>query len=162
MPILKKTILITGCSAGGIGAALARTLAAHGHRIFATARNTSKIPTELSELANVTVLQLDVISASSVSEAAKIVAADGNGLDVLVNNAGAGLTMPLLDVDITEARKVHDTNLWGSLRTVQAFADLLIASQGRVVNISSVGAVVNTPWIGRYFGILRAPLNSTN
>jgi NAD(P)-dependent dehydrogenase (short-subunit alcohol dehydrogenase family) len=56
--------------------------------------------------------------------------------------------MPLLDVDIARAQQMHDTNLWGMLRAVQAFADLLIASQGRVVNISSVGAVVNTPWIG--------------
>ena len=148
MSTTKKTILITGCSAGGIGAALAHTLASQGHNVYATARNTSKIPTELSKLANVMTLQLDVTSTSSVTEAAKAVAADRKGLDVLDNNAGAGFTMPLLDVDIARAQQVHDTNLWGMLRAVQAFADLLIASQGRVVNISSVGAVVNTPWIG--------------
>lgn len=148
MSTSEKTILITGCSAGGIGAALAHTIASQGHNVYATARNTSKIPTELSKLANVTIVQLDVTSTSSITEAAKAVAADGKGLDVLVNNAGAGLTMPLLDVDIAQAQQVHDTNLWGMLRVVQAFADLMIASQGRVVNISSVGAVVNTPWIG--------------
>jgi hypothetical protein len=36
---------------------------------------------------------------------------------------------------------------------VQAFAGLLIKSKGRVVNVSSVGAVVNTPWIGRPLAI---------
>jgi NAD(P)-dependent dehydrogenase (short-subunit alcohol dehydrogenase family) len=146
----KKTVLVTGCSAGGIGAALALVLAKHGHHVYATARNTSKIPTELSGLPNVTTLQLDVSSSASVNGAAQVVAENGKGLDVLVNNAGFGLTMPLLDVDVAQAQQLYDTNVWGALRTIQAFSGLLIASKGRVVNISSVGAVVNTPWIGKY------------
>ena len=146
---LKKTILVTGCSAGGIGAAVARELANHGNHLYATARTASKIPAELLELPNVTVLQLDVRSDESVRAAAKAVTDNGAGLHVLVNNAGQGYTMPLLDVDVAYAQRLHDTNVWGVLRTIQAFADLLIASQWRVVNVSSVGAVVNTPWIGR-------------
>jgi NAD(P)-dependent dehydrogenase (short-subunit alcohol dehydrogenase family) len=148
MSTSKKTILVTGCSAGGIGAAVARELAGHGHHVFATARTVAKIPAELAGLPNVTTLQLDVSSDESVKEAAKAVAEKG-GLDVLVNNAGCGYTMPLLDVDIAHAQRLHDTNVWGALRTIQAFSDLLIANQGRIVNISSVGAVVNTPWIGK-------------
>lgn len=144
-----KTILVTGCSADGIGAAIANALAKQGHHVYATARNTSKIPAKLSELSNVSTLPLDVTSPASISEAVQAVAANGKGLDVLVNNAGAGLTMPLLDVNISQAQQVHDTNLWGPLRCIQAFSDLLIASQGRVVNISTVGAFVNTPWIGK-------------
>jgi len=112
-------------------------------------RTASKIPAKVSELLHVTVLQLDVTSDESVSAAAKAVTDHGAGLDVLVNNAGEGYTMPLLDVDVAYAQRLHDTNVWGVLRTIQAFSDLLIASQGRVVNVSSVGAVVNTPWIGQ-------------
>ncbi len=144
MPDKKKTILVTGCSAGGIGAAVVQQLAKHGHHVYATARNASKIPIEISELPNVTVLQLDVTSTESIKAAVKGI----SRLDVLVNNAGQGYTMPLLDVDIDHAQRLYDTNVWGVMRTVQAFAHLLIASQGRIVNISSVGAVVNTPWIG--------------
>ncbi|KAI0714610.1 hypothetical protein C8Q76DRAFT_619051 [Earliella scabrosa] len=148
----KKTILITGCSANGIGAALADALAKAGHTVFATARDPSKIPTTLTALPNVKTLALDVTSPSSVADAVAAVKGDDRAgrLDVLVNNAGAGYTIPLLDADLEQARRVHDTNVWGPLRTTQAFADLLIASKGRVVNISSVGAVVNTPWIGVY------------
>ncbi|KAK3896748.1 hypothetical protein C8A05DRAFT_20341 [Staphylotrichum tortipilum] len=146
MPTKKKTVLVTGCSAGGIGAAIAQELAKHGHHVYATARTASKIPTEVSELPNVTILQLDVTSTESVRVAANAIP----HLDVLVNNAGQGYTMPLLDVDIDHAQRLHDTNVWGVIRCIQAFADLLIASHGRVVNISSVGAVVNTPWIGAY------------
>ncbi|GFP54598.1 hypothetical protein ACSS6W_002421 [Trichoderma asperelloides] len=146
----ERTILITGCSAQGLGAVLALTLAKQGHHVFATARDTSKIPSELSSLPNVSVLCLDVSSTASVAEAAEVVEDAGHGLDVLVNNAGFGYTMPILDVDIDKAQDLYNANVWGTVRTVQAFAALLIKRKGRVVNVSSVGAVVNTPWIGTY------------
>lgn len=82
-----KTILVTGCSAGGIGAAVALELAKLNHHVYATARNTSKISAKLSSLSNVTVLQLDVTSDDSVRHAAEAVAgnaASGRRLDVLV------------------------------------------------------------------------------
>ncbi|KAJ6599782.1 hypothetical protein DFH09DRAFT_1503949 [Mycena vulgaris] len=155
----RKTMLITGCSAGGVGAALATALACRdpSHHVFATARTTAKIPAALAALPNVTVLPLDVASSASVracaQEVARILDAElpgAAGLDVLVNNAGAGLTMPLLDTDVDEAARLHDVNLWGALRTVQAFADLIIAARGKVVNVSSVGSVVNMAWNGAY------------
>ncbi|KAI1108025.1 dehydrogenase with different specificitie [Nemania sp. NC0429] len=145
-----KTILVTGCSAEGIGAATALALAQRGHHVFATARNVSKIPPSLSEHANVTLLSLDVTSSGSVAQAAQAVAASGRGLDILVNNAGAGYAMPILDVDISKAQQLYEVNVWGPIRTVQAFANMLIASRGRIVNLSTVGAVVNTPWISTY------------
>ncbi|KAL4748945.1 hypothetical protein BDW72DRAFT_179179 [Aspergillus terricola var. indicus] len=158
-----RTILITGCSANGVGSALALALAKHphNHHVFATARSVHKIPKDLSSIPNVTVLQLDVTSPESVADAVEAVRAHsaspdndddtvGAGLDVLVNNAGVGYTMPLLDAQIDKAKEVYETNVWGTLRMVQGFADLLIARKGRVINLSSVGAVVNTPWIGIY------------
>ncbi|KAL4816908.1 hypothetical protein BDW67DRAFT_175178 [Aspergillus spinulosporus] len=157
-----KTILITGCSANGVGSALALALAKHpdNHHVFATARSVHKIPKDLSSFPNVTVLQLDVTSAESVADAVEAVKAHsadpddddtaGAGLDILINNAGVGYTIPLLDAQIDKAKEVYETNVWGALRMVQGFADLLIARRGRVVNLSSVGAVVNTPWIGIY------------
>ncbi|KAI1308109.1 dehydrogenase with different specificitie [Xylaria venustula] len=145
-----KTMLVTGCSAGGIGAAIALALSQRGHHVFATARTVHKIPSELSKLANVTLLPLDVTSSESVAEAAQTVAASGRGLDVLINNAGAGYAMPVLDVNISRAQKLYDVNVWGPIRMVQAFADLLITSRGRIVNLSTVGAVLNTPWISTY------------
>ncbi|KAH8426149.1 SDR family oxidoreductase [Aspergillus melleus] len=145
-----KTILITGCSAHGIGSALALALAQKGHHVFATARHPSKIPVSLSSLPNVTTLQLDVTSTTSASEAAKAVEDHGAGLDILVNNAGSGYTMPLLDADLETAQQVYETNVWGAVRIVQAFSGLLIERQGRVVNVCSAGAVMNAPWVGIY------------
>ncbi|KAI0430675.1 NAD(P)-binding protein [Xylaria sp. FL1042] len=145
-----KSVLVTGCSVGGIGAALALTLADRGYFVFATARNTSKIPDDVSSLPNVKVLELDVSSTESVVAAAKAVKESGHGLDVLVNNAGVGYAMPILDIDIDKAQDVYNTNVFGVIRTVQAFSDMLIESRGRVVNISTIGAVLNMPWISTY------------
>ncbi|KAL7810201.1 hypothetical protein V8C26DRAFT_258211 [Trichoderma gracile] len=147
---IKRTILITGCSADGMGAVLTLTLARQGHFVFATARNAPKIPAELKSLPNMSIITLDVSCTESVTEAAKTVEASGHGLGVPVNNAGFGYTMPILNVGIDKAQELYNTNVWGVLRTVQAFAGQLIKSKGRVVNMSSVGAVVNTPWIGTY------------
>lgn len=154
-----KSILITGCSDGGIGAAIALVLAKQGHHVFATARDTAKIPEALRNLSNVTVLSLDVGDTASVAAAAQIVVDRGCGLHVLVNNAGIECLRPVLDIDIAVAQRLHDINLWGPLRMVQAFADLLIASRGRIVNISSSASVINSPWICT-FGFLIVPLEA--
>lgn len=141
-----KTILVTGCSAGGIGAAICLALARRGHNIIATARTPSKIPEEISTLSNVLILDLDVTSDESVVAAVKAVSENGRQLDVLVNNAGVGYSTPVLDMDIERARGIYETNVWGCVRMIQAFKDLLISSRGRIVNVSTCGAVINTPW----------------
>lgn len=146
-PPKSKSILVTGCSAEGIGAAIALVLAQHGHHVFATARNPSIIPQDLASLSTVTVLTLDVADPKSVTAAARAVADSGRGLDVLVNNAAVGYMRPALDVDIDEVKKALDINFVGPLRMVQAFSDLLIASRGRIVNVSSSASVISSPWI---------------
>ena len=96
----RKTVLITGCSAGGIGPALVLSFQKRGYTVFATARSLKKM-TELTSLSNVHVLELDVVNPASI---AAVVAAvkerTGGSLDVLVNNAGQQLIMPALDAGI--------------------------------------------------------------
>ena len=86
----RKTVLITGCSTGGIGSALALSFLKRGCRVFATARDPAKVA-HLKEV-GIMALNLDVTSAASISAAAKAVEAEmGGALDVLVNNAGIGM-----------------------------------------------------------------------
>jgi NAD(P)-dependent dehydrogenase (short-subunit alcohol dehydrogenase family) len=133
-----KSILITGCSAGGIGSALALVLAKRfpENHIFATARNMSKISEQLSSFPSITVLPLDVLSAESVAGVVRAVTDTKLGLDVLINNAGAGYATPILDMDIDKAKGLYETNIWGHVRLIQAFAGLLIASRGRVCQVT--------------------------
>jgi 1-acylglycerone phosphate reductase len=89
MAIIQKTVLITGCSAGGIGDALAQCFQKHGFHVFATARNLSKIE-HLGAL-GMTVLALDVEDQKSIEQAVEAVtAATGGTLDVLINSSGGG------------------------------------------------------------------------
>lgn len=84
-----KTVLITGCSEGGIGDALARTFHKKGCRVFATARNLDKV--QHLEKAGIEVLELDVLDEVSCKKAAELVKeATGGTLNVLVNNSGIG------------------------------------------------------------------------
>ncbi|KAK1249003.1 hypothetical protein MKX08_007223 [Trichoderma sp. CBMAI-0020] len=138
-----KSVLITGCSAGGLGASLALAFQKHGYVVFATARSPEKIPSTLTGLPNVHVLSLDVTSDESVYAAAKSVKATlaGKGLDVLFNNSGIGYSSSLLDLDIERAKRLYEVNLWGVIRTTQAFADLVIEAKGAIVNQGSISAI---------------------
>lgn len=85
----KKTVLITGCSKGGIGDALAQEFHRNGIRVLATGRNLSKL--EHLKGLGIETLQLDVEDSESIKAAAKAVdEITGGKLDFLVNNSGMG------------------------------------------------------------------------
>lgn len=147
MAALGKSVLITGCSAGGLGAGLAEVFREKGYHVFATLRNPSKLPSTLSKAANVTTLTLDVLSSDSIADAVSSVAKKTGGrLDILVNNSGKNFIMPALDTSIEEARKIFDVNFWAPMAMLQAFAPLLIQARGCVVNQSSAAGYVPMPF----------------
>jgi len=85
----RKTVLITGCSAGGIGEALALAFHRKGHYVIATARDLSKAHA-LKNSGNF-VIKMDVCVPSSIQSAVRAVTeADDSRLDILVNDAGIG------------------------------------------------------------------------
>jgi 1-acylglycerone phosphate reductase len=88
-----KTVLITGCSKGGIGDALAQEFHRKGVHVFATARSLSKI-SHLKDM-GITTFELDVTSPDSIRNAVSFIEKETEGrLDFLVNNAGMG-TYPI-------------------------------------------------------------------
>ncbi|KAJ5669063.1 hypothetical protein N7462_010133 [Penicillium macrosclerotiorum] len=151
MTITLKTCLITGCSSGGVGAALAEAFIDKGYHVFATARTPSKVPQTLHDAPNVTVLALDVTSSESIAAVAEEVRGDtGDRLDVLINNAGVGLEMPSLDTPISKAREVFDINFFAAFEMIQVFSSMLVNSGGCIVNNSSVGGYCALPFLGYY------------
>ncbi|KAI0910395.1 putative short-chain dehydrogenase/reductase [Ustulina deusta] len=147
---MPKTVLITGCSEGGFGAALAMEFHSRGYYVFATLRNTSKAGA-LAQLDNVEILELDVTSLDHITRAAQAVAKHTGGtLDVLVNNAGADYVMPLLDIKLEQARKVFELNFWSVFNMTQAFAPMLIEAKGAICNISSTAAALPLAWSSMY------------
>ncbi|KAI1470851.1 putative estradiol 17 beta-dehydrogenase [Daldinia caldariorum] len=147
----KKTILITGCSDGGLGSALASAFHEAGWRVFASARNPSKLKN--AQAAGIETIQLDVLSDESVADAvAKIKELTGGTLDALFNNAGAGYSLPLMDLDIKKTHELFELNVFSLIRVTRAFLPLLIKSHGMVVNNTSVASQLTggVPFQGAY------------
>lgn len=146
---MPKTVLISGCSEGGIGDALAREFRGRGHTVFATARSLSKMST--LEPLGIHTLALDVTSETSIAAAAAVVRATTDGqLDILINNAGVNHVQPFLDTSMEDMRKVFDINVFGMIAVTQAFAPLLISSKGLVATIGSVNMIFNSPYQTAY------------
>lgn len=148
---LTKTALITGCSEGGIGHALALEFSRRGVHVFATARTPSKMAS-LEGMPNITLLAMDVTSQASVDAAAMVVGNPenkrGGALDFLVNNAGGQVVMPVLDLDMDVARQIYEVNFWGMLAVIKTFAPLVIRAKGAIANLSSIGASLYMPYLG--------------
>lgn len=142
----KKSVLITGCSDGGIGSSLAKAFHDKGVRVFATARDKQKMKA-LGDFSDITFLELDVTSQESIDAAFEVVKKETNGkVDYLVNNSGAGYVMPFLDSSIETSQKMFDVNVWGVMRVTQTFAPLVIAAKGMIVNNVSTAAVLGLPY----------------
>ncbi|KAJ9603430.1 hypothetical protein H2200_012208 [Cladophialophora chaetospira] len=130
-----RTVLITGCSDGGLGAALAIALHQAGLHVYATARNPSKL-SQVQAL-GIDTFTLDVLSPNSIAAAvAKL-----SHLDILINNAGALYSMPISDMSIPQAKELFDLNVWSYLAVTQAFLPLLLQSKGIVVNHTSSAGI---------------------
>jgi 1-acylglycerone phosphate reductase len=154
-----RSVLVTGCSDGGIGAALARSFASRPDlQVYATARSISKM-SDLSTVPRVTLLALDVTAPESIETAvATLQKATGGTLDILVNNAGCGYTMPYLDTDVDVAKALFEVNVWGPMRVTQAVQHMLVQAQGTVVTIGSTAESLGLAYqskFGPYRSLLR-------
>lgn len=144
-----ESVLITGCSDGGIGSALALTFQQQGFQVFATARDVAKM-SDLQDIENVTLLTLDITKPDQIKEVVDTVKeATGGTLDFLVNNAARNHFMPILDEDIDQTKDLFNTNIWGPLAATQAFSPFVIKAKGILVFITSIAGYGNTPWMGK-------------
>ncbi|CAI6095952.1 unnamed protein product [Clonostachys chloroleuca] len=140
---MKRSILITGCSKGGAGNALALEFLARDFRVFATARSLTSM-TNL-ESAGVEILHLDVTSLDSIKGLKdEINKRTGGKLDILFNNAGTMYEAPSVEADAARVRQMFDTNVFGLFDVVQVFTPLLIAAVDgsrpapTIVNVASI------------------------
>lgn len=145
-----KTVFITGCSDGGLGAALAIAFKEAGYRVIASARN----PAKLSEMKNhnIEVVELDVCSEESIKTCVRIVhKIVGGKLDILVNNAGVGYSMPAMDLDLSAVRKVFEVNVISLISVSREFLPLLRAApHPMLVNNTSIVSVFGVPFQSAY------------
>jgi NAD(P)-dependent dehydrogenase (short-subunit alcohol dehydrogenase family) len=153
--------VVTG-SSSGIGLEISLELARNGFTTYATMRSLTKG----SELRNVAdkerlplkFVQLDVTNDSSVSGAIQTIFDESNRIDVLVNNAGYGLTGALEDLNIDEIKSQYETNVFGLIRTTQAVLPIMRKqNSGTIVNISSglgrFGIAASSAYVSSKFAV---------
>ena len=141
-----KVILITGATSG-FGRTASGMLSAAGHTVYGTGRSVQ----EGTRDDGVRMLRLDVTVPSSIEEAVgKIIAAEGR-IDVLVNNAGAGIGGSLELATEEERCWQMETNFMGMTRVCSAVLPYMRRQRsGRIINISSIAGVVAVPYQGFY------------
>ncbi|KAI0860521.1 hypothetical protein F4860DRAFT_524921 [Xylaria cubensis] len=147
----QKTVLITGCSDGGIGSALAATFQQRGFHVFATARDPSKM-NDLKGLPNVSFLTLDVVNQDHIEAAVEAVSEhiSHGSFDCLINNAGRNHFMPILDESLDAIRGIFEVNFIGPIALTQAFAPMLLKAKGTAVFVTSTSGHLNIPYMGTY------------
>jgi short-subunit dehydrogenase len=145
---MKKVVLITGASAG-MGKETAKHLAQNGYIVYGSARRVEKM-NDLKQF-GVHTLQMDVTNDASVQEGVKQIISEQGRIDVLVNNAGFGSYGAVEDVAIADARYQLEVNVFGAARLTQLVLPYMREKKyGRILNVSSIGGKMATPFGGWY------------
>lgn len=140
---MTKTIFITGASSG-LGKATAKLFASKDWNVIATMRNPEK-EIELNQLANVTLLPLDVTSVPQINKTVEK-ALSISDIDVLFNNAGYGLVGPLEAYSDEQILRQFETNTFGMIRTTKAFLPhFRNKKEGVIINTTSIGGLIGVP-----------------
>jgi NAD(P)-dependent dehydrogenase (short-subunit alcohol dehydrogenase family) len=146
-----QIVVITGASTG-IGRACALRLEKMGMHVFAGVRKAADGDALAQGRPRIIPVIIDVTNQATIDAAKATVeaAADGRGIEGLVNNAGIGVGGPLEFVPIDEMRRQFEVNVFGQLAVTQAFLPMLRKAQGRIVNMGSIGGRLASPFIAPY------------
>jgi len=141
-----RVAVVTGASSG-IGEAAAQELLGAGFTVYGTSRTAAAG----EERDGVVFVPLDVTDDESVADAVREVLRRSGRIDVLVNNAGLGITGAAEESSIEQARALFDTNLFGSMRMTRAvLPQMREQGSGRIINVSSVLGLMPAPFGALY------------
>ncbi|GII75163.1 short-chain dehydrogenase/reductase [Sphaerisporangium rufum] len=144
-----RICLVTGASSG-IGSATALELLGAGHTVYGAARRVARM--EGLRRAGGHPLAMDITDPGDVERVVRTVLDAHGRLDVLVNNAGAGLRGAIEDVPVDEARRLFEVNLFGLAELTRAvLPHMRERRSGLIVNISSIGGEVSLPLAAWYY-----------
>ncbi|PAM96229.1 short-chain dehydrogenase/reductase [Flavobacterium sp. IR1] len=140
---MKKTVLVTGASAG-IGKATAIYLAQKGYNVYGAARRIEKMQDLKAK--GVKPIVLDVTKEDSITSCVNAILSETGSIDILINSAGLGSYGALEDVSMAEAKNQMEINVFGVARLIQLVLPQMRKNKfGKIVNISSIGGKVGLP-----------------
>ena len=144
---MPKIVLITGGSSG-IGKSIGDFLFEKGFEVYGTSRFPEKYKNSHFPL-----LKLDVNNPISIKNCVQKLLKKVVAIDILINNAGVGITGPMEEVPIDEMKKNFDTNLFGPIQMINAILpSMRLNKKGMVINITSIAGYFGLPFRGVYSG----------
>jgi len=148
---LKKVALITGASAG-LGVEFARQLSKRGHALVLVARRKERLEKLAKELGNARAVAIDLSKASAAQKLIADLEANGEQVDLLVNNAGFGLIGRFAELDAKRSRQMIDLNVGVLADLCRAVAPGMIERKsGGIINVASTAAFQPGPKMAVYF-----------
>jgi short-subunit dehydrogenase len=142
----QETALITGASTG-IGKAAASALIKAGYRLIGTSRSAK--PNEVRD--GIRMLACDVTSDASVAAAVSHAVSELGRIDLLVNNAGFGITGAAEESSIAQVQALFETNFHGVVRVTNAVLPIMRGQRGgRILNVGSGLGLIPAPFSAYY------------
>ena len=144
-----QTVWITGCSSG-IGEALAEEWVRRGAWVFLSARREERLNVLAARLnqfgpGKATAIACDVTDEDSLRAAGRRIADECGTLDIVIANAGFGVSGTIAKLTLADYERQFDTNVYGVIRTVQAALPVLKGSGARIGIVGSVAGHVSLP-----------------
>jgi NAD(P)-dependent dehydrogenase (short-subunit alcohol dehydrogenase family) len=142
---MSKVVLITGGSSG-IGKSIGEFLQQKGFTVYGTSRNPERILDSVFPL-----VALDVRDVNSIRAAVSKVIETSGRLDVVINNAGVGITGPLEEIPMQEMKNNFETNFFGPIEVMKAVLPQMRSQKaGLIINITSIAGYMGLPYRGIY------------
>jgi short-subunit dehydrogenase len=149
MKIAGSVIIVTGAS-DGIGAELARVLSRRGAKLALNARNEARLREVIPD-ANPLIVAGDITDPATRQRIVDETIARFGQIDVVINNAGAGLYSPAWRASIEDARRLMELNLFAPLALTQlAVPHMRTRKSGMIVNVGSMAGKITLPWFTLY------------
>ena len=142
---MSKVVLITGGSSG-IGKSIGEFLKEKGFVVYGTSRNPDNYKN--SEFP---ILTLDVKKIETIEQTVSKIISIENRLDIVINNAGAGITGPIEEIPEEQIKNNFDTNFFGPINVIKAvLPQMRKQKSGLIINITSIAGYMGLPYRGVY------------
>ena len=142
---MSKVVLITGGSSG-IGKSVGEFLQTKGFKVYGTSRNPERYPDS-----KFPIMALDVTKPSTISICISEVLQHESQIDVLINNAGAGITGPIESIPDAEIKRNFETNFFGPISVIKAVLPIMRQqNSGLIINVTSIAGYMGLPYRGIY------------
>lgn len=142
---MSKVVLITGGSSG-IGKSMGEFLSQKGFIVYGTSRNPKNYPDSKFSL-----LALDVKDVKTIEKTVSTIIEKEGKIDVLINNAGAGITGPIEETPEAKIKANFETNFYGPINVIKAvLPQMRVQNSGLIINITSIAGYMGLPYRAIY------------